>query len=411
MEDLLGKTLLKQDTTVSTKDALTGKVVGLYFSAHWCPPCRTTTPILAKQYVKFIQQSKNFEIVFVSSDRDAKSFNEYYESMPFLALPFEDRKTKEKLSKQFGIKGIPTLLIFDEKGELINNEGRMAIMNDLEGKDFPWRKKTLRESLPEELISNKNEKLKTNELLDKTDVFALYFSASWCGPCKHFTPNLSKTYEKLKEEGKKFEIIFVSLDREEDAFEKYHSIMPWSSIPYDDKTREELAFSHNVESIPTLLIFDTKTGKLITDQGVMKVTSGAEYPWKSKPLELLNESTVETFQDNDSFLIFVNDEKQKEILKNVVQPVAESVFKEFEQKKQEPNLFFYYIEKKNHLAIQIAKIFNFDLDTTSPVVFTNLSYNKKYVCPNSIDSISKSEFSDLVTNIMNEKIPMQKIKE
>jgi len=410
MEDLLGKTLLKQDKTVSTKEALTGKVVGLYFSAHWCPPCRTFTPILGKQYTNFVQHGKNLEIVFVSSDRDDKSFHEYYETMPFLALPFEDRKTKEKLSKQFGIKGIPTLLIFDEKGELINNEGRMAIMNDLEGKEYPWRKKTLRESLPEELVSNKNEKVKTNELLDKTDVFGLYFSAHWCGPCRNFTPVLSKTYEKLKEEGKKFELIFVSLDREDEAFEKYHSTMPWNSIPYDDKTREELAFSYSVESIPTLLIFDTKTGKLITDQGVMKVTSGQEFPWKSKPLEVLNEGTVENFQDNDSFLIFV-DEKQKETLKTVVQPVAEAVFKDFEQKKQDPNVFFYFIEKNNHLAIQIAKIFNFDLNTTSPIVFTNLSYNKKYVFQNSIDSISKSEFSDLVANIMSEKIPMHKIKE
>lgn len=84
---------------------------------------------------------------------------------------------------------------------------------------------------------------------------------------------------------------------------------------------------------------------MITDQGVMKVTSGQEFPWKSKPLEVLNEGTVENFQDNDSFLIFV-DEKQKETLKTVVQPVAEAVFKDFEQKKTRSKCVFFISSKK-----------------------------------------------------------------
>ena len=37
---LLGDTLLRSNCeAVRTADALAGKTVGLYFSAHWCPPC------------------------------------------------------------------------------------------------------------------------------------------------------------------------------------------------------------------------------------------------------------------------------------------------------------------------------------------------------------------------------------
>ncbi len=51
----------------SPRASLKGKMVGIYFSAHWCPPCRAFTPNL----VKFRDKNKDeFEIVFVSSDKD-----------------------------------------------------------------------------------------------------------------------------------------------------------------------------------------------------------------------------------------------------------------------------------------------------------------------------------------------------
>jgi thiol-disulfide isomerase/thioredoxin len=37
----------------------------------------------------------------------------------------------------------------------------------------------------------------------------LYFSASWCPPCKAFTPNLVKYYDHVNREGKKVEIIMI----------------------------------------------------------------------------------------------------------------------------------------------------------------------------------------------------------
>jgi nucleoredoxin len=42
------------------------------------------------------------------------------------------------------------------------------------------------------------------------EVIALYFSASWCGPCKRFTPMLVDVYNLLKSQGRGFEVVFVS---------------------------------------------------------------------------------------------------------------------------------------------------------------------------------------------------------
>ena len=50
--EMLGDTLKTKDGTVKTAEALKDKYVALYFSAHWCPPCRGFTPKLSEWYSK-----------------------------------------------------------------------------------------------------------------------------------------------------------------------------------------------------------------------------------------------------------------------------------------------------------------------------------------------------------------------
>jgi nucleoredoxin len=85
---------------------------------HRCPPCKGFSPML----VDFYNSCKDdLDIVFVSSDRDEKSFSDYYQKlMPFLAvMPAfngeEARKRHMKLAETFQIKGIPTLIVLDAK--------------------------------------------------------------------------------------------------------------------------------------------------------------------------------------------------------------------------------------------------------------------------------------------------------
>ena len=74
-----------------------------------CPPCRGFTPSLVKTFNKLKEsaeaQKKDFQIVFASSDRDEKSFKEYFGEMPWLALPFGDSR-KEKLSDFCNVEGM-----------------------------------------------------------------------------------------------------------------------------------------------------------------------------------------------------------------------------------------------------------------------------------------------------------------
>mmetsp|Transcript_49528 Transcript_49528/g.105225 ORF Transcript_49528/g.105225 Transcript_49528/m.105225 type:complete len:784 (+) Transcript_49528:204-2555(+) len=124
--DLLGPTIIsnKEGGEISVADiARTKKTVVLYFSAHWCPPCRGFTPALSEAYAQYKggkngQQEEDgdddaFELVFVSSDSDAESFRDYHLEMTFPALPFESRDVEARLSEKFGVEGIPHLVAVD----------------------------------------------------------------------------------------------------------------------------------------------------------------------------------------------------------------------------------------------------------------------------------------------------------
>jgi len=155
---LLGAELLDKTKTVPTS-SLSGKVVGLYFSAHWCPPCRQFTPILSGIYQELQREKKPFEIVFVSSDRDEKSFKEYFGSMPWKAIPFGS-ELKNALGQKYGISGIPALVLLDPEGNTITTQGRELISKQ-GAKGFPFGAKLK----DEEAKKKKEEKTKEQALL------------------------------------------------------------------------------------------------------------------------------------------------------------------------------------------------------------------------------------------------------
>ncbi|EKX50353.1 hypothetical protein GUITHDRAFT_151288 [Guillardia theta CCMP2712] len=128
-----------QGKEVAVSSLRSNKVVGLYFSAHWCPPCRSFTPMLAETYRTMKSQGKEFEIVFLSSDQSEAQFKEYYSQMPWLALPFAQRSLKDQIAGQIGVNGIPLLVLVNpEDGKILTKDGRKVILEDRNGQQFPW---------------------------------------------------------------------------------------------------------------------------------------------------------------------------------------------------------------------------------------------------------------------------------
>ena len=106
-------TLLKKGSAapVSLADALGGKeFVLFYVSAHWCPPCRRFTPILATWYQSHHHLA---EIVFVSADHDIAQFQSYFAaSHPWAAIDYDrDATAREQIMAALKVSGIPRLAV------------------------------------------------------------------------------------------------------------------------------------------------------------------------------------------------------------------------------------------------------------------------------------------------------------
>jgi len=127
--------ILGQDGEPIDVDDLRGKPLGLYFSGHWCPPCRGWTPKLAEKYTAGLKDE--MEIIFVSSDREKKAFDEYFAEMPWKALSFEQRGKKEALSDIFNVEGIPTFVALDADWKLVTTDGRSKVDKDPTCANFP----------------------------------------------------------------------------------------------------------------------------------------------------------------------------------------------------------------------------------------------------------------------------------
>jgi nucleoredoxin len=95
------------------------KYTALYFSAHWCPPCRMFTPKLVEWYNEFKAKDPDFELVFVSSDRDQAAMEEYMkgDKMPWPAVVYD--KAQSEMFRKFSSQGIPYLVLIDNEGKAL----------------------------------------------------------------------------------------------------------------------------------------------------------------------------------------------------------------------------------------------------------------------------------------------------
>lgn len=119
-------------------------------------------------------------------------------------------------------------------------------------------------SVGETLVNAEGKAVPSKEQLGGQDYVLVYFSASWCPPCRAFTPELVKFHADHGEKGK-FQVVFVSSDNSEQAQLAYMKDykMGWLAVPFKQVEGTGLSEKHGVRGIPHLVLMD-KNGKVIS---------------------------------------------------------------------------------------------------------------------------------------------------
>ena len=145
MEDILGKSLRKGEQEFATNQVVginEQKFVGIYFGAHWAPPCRLFTSNLVEAYKQINEQGQYFEVVFVSLDGNDAAFEKNFAEMPWLGVPYKEEDLRSRLKQRFGINAIPSIVILDAKtGAMVADEGRFELQTNVESALEIWEKK------------------------------------------------------------------------------------------------------------------------------------------------------------------------------------------------------------------------------------------------------------------------------
>jgi nucleoredoxin len=98
------------------------KLIAIYFSASWCPPCRKFTPELVEYYNRVAPQHPEFELIFFSVDRSAYAMQTHMREakMPWPAVDYQKLESKEAIKKYVG-PGIPCLVLVDATGKVMSD--------------------------------------------------------------------------------------------------------------------------------------------------------------------------------------------------------------------------------------------------------------------------------------------------
>lgn len=102
--------------------------------------------------------------------------------------------------------------------------------------------------------------------LEETQVFALYYGASWCGPCRRFSPDFVKFVNRVGPANPRLTVVMMSNDKSDAELFGYmkEEKMPWLAMPLDRIEKVPSLVAYTKGGIPQLVVVD-RQGQVLAD--------------------------------------------------------------------------------------------------------------------------------------------------
>lgn len=118
----------------------------------------------------------------------------------------------------------------------------------------------------------------------------------------------------MKKNGCDFEIVFVSSDEDQDAYNNFRKCMPWLAIPFSDlETKKALNRKFDVEGIPCLIILQpngNKGDEILHDGVEFIYRFGVQaFPFTKARLEELEKQEREKHQNQTLSTLLTNHDR------------------------------------------------------------------------------------------------------
>jgi len=197
----------------------------------------------------------------------------------------------------------------------------------------------------------------------------LYFSASWCGPCRKFTPQLESTYKSLKAENAPFEVVFVSADKDESSYTSYFAKMPWLSVPFNDKTTKDILMKEfEIDGYPTLVV--VKGNQIVNGDAVSDVMSGQKYIW-TVPRVVTLEGGAKHLNTQVCVVALMDKETQQ------TQTQIQSEFTKLSEEKGNESYFFLHATETTDLLTKVKTFVG--VNVSPALIILNLGEGQKFI--------------------------------
>mmetsp|Transcript_654 Transcript_654/g.1739 ORF Transcript_654/g.1739 Transcript_654/m.1739 type:complete len:231 (-) Transcript_654:76-768(-) len=220
---------------------------------------------------------------------------------------------------------------------------------------------------------------------------------------------LDYMYEKLKEQGKAFEVIDMD----------FSPNVPWLCMPQTaHEAKQKLGEAFRIEKVPSMVVIDPD-GNVVTTEGVEivnKDTDGDCFPWTPKPLYDLSTLEPEILGEmNDTVTCVLLcegcDEATKAAMAEAMLPVAEEAFCAAKMSGCEAGMLFFTATETSDVVYQLRLSCELNEPTSTPqLVILDIPDSGAYYVFDG-DDLSTENIRQFIEDYDNERLERKELQE